>query len=609
MKNITRFLAIVVLLLATGCTKEFLDKKPLDKFTDDTYWTNEPNLRAYAQEIYLPLFEGYSTDFVNFGGFFTGDSWSNDFSRTSPTAFPRIVDEATNSAAWSFATVRKANVMLEKIPTMKISEDAKKHWIGIARFFRAMAYSALVKNFGDVPYYDKVPASTDLAYLYKGRDAQLEVVDKVMEDYRFAVDNIQASDGRQQINKYVAGAYMSRWMLYHATWFKYHGSTIGQKSQQVPNEKLKSYFDAAIYGAQEVMASENYSIGDTYNELFSSDNLEGNKEVIFYREYASGLVTNALMSYNAKEEQIAGLCKNALDDYLCADGLPISQSSLYQGTINPEIAGEFANRDPRLYQSFVDSLRLPGLNANNSPTGYVCKKYLNEAWLATGSDYVNNNRSPADCPLIRYAEVLLNYVEARYEVSKVGGDPFTQNDLDATINKIRGRKLVKWGETLGKTMPRLQLAGGSLAADGTVIADSRRDPSIDPILWEIRRERRIELMMEGHRGNDLRRWAKFEYLNTGTATTPTDINKGAWIVKSKYNPSLFEGATPKLRLWYPTADQSAGYLWPCSVEKLQRTFTAGDPTSERVYLHTVTVEQINLYKGKGYTLYQTQGWE
>jgi hypothetical protein len=613
MKKIVRILFIGILfMLSFGC-EDYLTKEPLDSFSDDNFWTKETNVRTYAQEFYLSFFAGYGTDFTVFGGFFTGDSYNDDIASSSPKQFPRTTDEAYTSSTWDFTLIRKANVMLERVAKMDLDNQTKAHWLGVGRFFRALRYSELVRRFGDVPWYGRVPRPDDEDYLYKERDPQVNVVDSMMNDMTFAVNNIRADDGTLQINKYVAAAYMSRCMLYHATWLKYHGATVSVPDVSVPQAKIKSFMEAAKWAAKTVIESGNYAIGNTYNELFSSATLAGNKEILFYREFEAGMITNALMSYNAIEEQAGGITKNCMDSYLCDDGLPIAQSIRYQGDNDPTVKGVFANRDPRLYQCFVDSLRLAGLHIGTSPTGYPCKKFLNEEWLAQGLEYTTNNRSIADCPLIRYAEVLLNYAEAAYELSLVGGEAFTQNDLDMSVNQLRHRNLTRYGTSITATMPDLKISGGNPAVmvSGvlTVINDPARDTDVSPMLWEIRRERRIELLMEGRRNEDLNRWRKFDKLNTGTDSKPNDINMGAWIVKSKYPANLFTGTKPKVKLYYPTGSQDAGYMWPAYAGNLQRSFTGGSLTSERVYLNSIPKAQITLYQSKEYELAQNPGWE
>lgn len=628
-KNILYISCALLIMLFSSCD-DFLDRDPQNKQTNDTYWLNEKSLRTYAQDFYSRYFVGYGTDYTVFGGYFSGDDFTDDFltlaggTRNFPSSATTDINAegsaSTNPWSVGYDMVYKANVMIEKIPAMNISDEAKNHWMGIARFFRAMAYSSMTKIYGGVPYIDKVlDPGKDATLLYKDRDSYLYVAQKILEDYQYALANVRTDDTKRQVNKYVVGAYMSRDMLYHATWLKYHGTTVGPTSQAVSNDDLKPLFQGVIDGAQVVMNSKKYSIGNDYNGIFSTDDLASNAEVIFYREYTTGVQCNALMSYNASENQtMGGVTENVIESYLCSDGLPISQSPLYNGAIDPSIKNSFQNRDPRLYQTVVDSLRIlnSGLNPMAaSPTGYATKKFLNEQWFAEDSPFTKNIYSPADAPTIRYAEVLLNYVEARYEISKVGGSAFAQTDLDNSINLLRGRQLTKWGEKpqVSRTMPKLYISGSSLSVNGTIINDPVRDLDVDPILWEIRRERRVELIMEGRRGEDLRRWAKYEYLNSddtmGSTKMPDMTFLGAFVKKSDYigiktgkdGVHLFNPADPS------NTDPAQGYIWYLNQSNI-RVFQKGDLNSERYYLRSIPASQITTYKDKGYTLTQNPGW-
>ena len=622
MKKNLIYIGLLSIFAFFGC-EDYLDKEPLDKLTNENFWVNETSLRSYTQDFYSSYFTGYAQDYRLFGGYFSGDSYNDDFLLSTATGTDRAVrfyfpgsntTAPNNNVVWKkqYEMIRKANVMLEHIPDMNIEESAKMHWTGIARFFRAIAHSTLVKEFGDIPFYDTAPGPEQLDLLYKNRDSRVNVADKILEDFDYAVDHVRADDGTLQLNKYVVGSFMSRWMLFHGTWFKYHGTTVGGTSTAVDNATIKRYLDAAIKGANTVMSSGKFNIGNTYNALFTSESLAGNPEIIFYREYATGVLTNALMAYNAKEDQeLGGVAKDLIDSYLCMDGLPISQSPLYKGKDDPSIENSFQNRDPRLYDSFVDSLRImnSGLHSATSPTGYASKKFLNEKWLADNEPYITGLLSPADAPIFRYAEVLLNYVEARYEVSQVGGEAFTQADLDASINKIRQRQLTKWGETIAAdALPQVTLSGNAISVNGTVINDPNRDTDVDPVLWEIRRERRIELVMEGRRSEDLNRWGKFEYLNTQKGGQPSDIVLGAWIKKADY-----PGIDKAVQLYNPNGDNTnEGYImfyfYPGD-QTAQRTFTKGDINSERNYLRAIPLTEINKYSDAGYTLSQNPGWE
>ncbi|WP_300699162.1 RagB/SusD family nutrient uptake outer membrane protein [Bacteroides sp.] len=629
-KNIL-YIACALTMASLCSCEDFLDKDPQDKQTNDTYWQTETSLRTYAQDFYSTYFKGYNIDYTVFGGFFSGDNYTDDYINLNNANtynggyiyFPTSATTDWNSktAIWKdhYANVYKANVMIEKIPGMSISEEAKNHWTGVARYFRAMAYSELVKAYGGVPFYDKVTDPADES-LYKNRDSYPYVAQKIQDDFQFALDNVRVDDTKRQVNRDVVGAYMSRELLYHATWLKYHGTTVGPTSEKVGDAEIKNLLQGAINGAQVVMNSGKYAIGNTYNALFTTDDLANNPEVIWYREYTTGLQCNALMSYNGPEDQTqGGVTENVIESYLCIDGLPIGQSPVYKGKQDPSIQKSFQNRDPRLYQTVADSLRIMSAlgtkyTEGTSPTGYPAKKFLNDEWWAAGLDYCTGILSPADAPCFRYAEVLLNYVEARFEIAQVGGAGFVQDDLDKSINQIRTRKLTKWGETEAQTMPKVQLEGGSLSANGVVINDPARDADVNPVLWEIRRERRIELIMEGRRGEDLRRWAKFEYLNSEDGNgNPNKIILGAYVNMADY-PTISAKDKDGNRVLFlfdpenPTnKDSDKGYIYYLR-EKELRIFKKGELDSERYYLRAIPAEQMTIYSNKDKEFTQNPGW-
>ena len=610
------FIAVALTATMVGC-EDFLTRDPQEKQTNDTYWQSESSLRTYAQGFYSTFFTGYGTDYSIFGGYMYGDNYVDDYlmynhSEGGYFYFPTSNITGWNSvtSTWStgYSIVYKANVMLEKIDDMEISDEAKNHWKGVARFFRAMAYSSITKIYGGCPYYENSIDPADLDILYKDRDSYFTVAQKIMEDYQYAIANIRESDGKLQVNKYVAAAYMSRDLLYHGTWFKYHNENVD----------YKSLLEGAVKGAEVVMNSGNYSIGNTFNALFSSDDLAGNSEIIFYREYDYGYQCNSLMVYGCKENERGGVTEDAIESFLCSDGLPICQSPLYTGGKYHEVTkGALQNRDPRMADCVVDSLRIRGVTGitykdGQSVSGYIFKKFLNEEWYATGSIYVSNTlQAPNDGPCIRYAEVLLNYVEARYEISKAGGSAFSQSDLDKSINQIRKRQITKWGASEAlPALPGVTLAGSNLAVNGTVINDTKRDSDIDPILWEIRRERRVELMCEGRRGEDLRRWAKYENLNSEDESGNPDMTfRGAYINLDEAPYTGITGGTNLYDPENPSADMTTnrkGYIMH-GYKKELRVFNAS--TDDKYYLRAIPHAQIVLYKDKGYTLTQNPGWE
>ncbi|MBS7566986.1 RagB/SusD family nutrient uptake outer membrane protein [Mucilaginibacter sp. Bleaf8] len=573
-----KYIVLGLVLLGFGCKKqdEFLTKYPLDQLTDDTYWTSENNVRTFAYGFYPNYFPGYASGFdLTWGGYFSGESLNDDFAPTTPTTFVRNVPASasgTSPSSWYFNNVRRANLFINRIQRVPMSAEAISHWTGIARFFRGMEYAAKVKSYGDLPWYGRVLNETDEAELYQTRQPRTAVMDSVLADFKYAAANVRAVDAgvsnanKLTVTKMVVLAFMSRVFLYEGTWQKYQANNTA---------KATEYLEAAKWAANEVMTNGGYQVTANYRQLFNSLDLGTNPEIIMYRKYQQGLLTHSLHNYVNKEPQ-TGASKNAVESYLCSDGLPISVSPLYQG--DKGINNVMANRDPRISETFAKELRLNGVVSNFSTSGYACIKFFNDALKDQTNG--NSNLNDTQAPVIRYGEVLMNYVEAVAELGTL-----TQADLDLTINKLRQRG----GYTV--KLPALQVMGNQPAVNGVAYDDPKRDPSVSPILWEIRRERRVELMMEGFRNDDLKRWKKYPYLDT---RANPDINLGAWINKADYAKTL------SVTIQNNTTE---GYIVPAPKAETQRIFD-----NPKVYLNPIPLDQIKLYQDHGVTLTQNPGW-
>ncbi|HLS96547.1 MAG TPA: RagB/SusD family nutrient uptake outer membrane protein [Sphingobacterium sp.] len=584
--KILKYIAIAGILSLSSCSKDFLGndfltKDPLDQLTDPAFWSSENNIRTYTYGFYNYYFRGYGSGFGR-GTLYDGQFINDDFIPISPNEI--VVDEfvinvPTSGGGWSptlpasqtptgttsyYSRIRKANHFIESVPKAELAEEVQNHWLGIGRFFRGLEYASFVNAFGDVPYVDHVLTEDD-PDLYRPRDPRTYVMDRVLEDFKFAAEHVRASDGpaQQAVNKYVVLAFMSRVFLFEGTWLKYHA---------IDEAKATEYLEAAKWAAEEVINSGAFSISNNYRGLFSSETLRGNPEVILYKEYAEGILSHSAMSYNNLEPQ-AGMSKNAIDSYLLSDGLPIGLSPLYEN--DRTVANALRDRDGRLQQIIAPQLRMMNVVSNFALSGYAVQKFLNESLrnqpVGTGSLNIT------DAPIIRYGEVLMNYVEAAAELGLL-----TQNDLDKTINVLRNRN--------GVGLPRLEVAGGRPAVNGTPYDDPARDPSVPSLLWEIRRERRAELIFEGHRLNDLRRWKKLEYADT--ERNPTN-NRGAYIVKSAYSEEQLNGIT--------IDGENEGYIIPSA--SIKRT------VEEKLYLDPIPLDQISLYERNGVELKQNPGWE
>lgn len=582
MKTTKLYLMLFLALGIIGCEKDFLDVPPTNQFEDPGYWTSEENVETFAYGFYPAYFVGYGSGYT-WGEYFSGEVLNDDFAPSAPAQFTRVAP--ASGGGWDFAWVRKANIFIDRLQLADMDEEANAHWTGIGRFFRALEYHDLVNRFGDVPWYGEEIAENDIENLYRPRDSRGFVMDKVLEDFRYAAENVreEVKNEGQMVDRNVVLAFMSRIFLFEGTWQKYNNGDT---------ERAAEYLEAAKWAANEVIKSGEFSLGD-YRSVFNSLDLSGDPEVILYREYQEGVLTHALNSYNNKEPQ-TGPSKDALDAYLAEDGLPVELSPLYEG--DHGVDELFANRDGRMSETFVPyELRVNQTDARYSTSGVAVHKFLNEE--IADDPIGSSNLNPTDAPIIRYGEVLINYAEAAAELATLGGPALTQEDLDKSINVLRARPEVE--------LPPLQLSGDMPAVNGQTYDDPDRDPSVPAIIWEIRRERRVELMMEGFRNDDLRRWGKYHYVDT---IENYPINMGAWIDKEvlqAQNPdadlSAIHLADAEGNRLPATATQ--GYIVPASSPEVQRTFE--DP---RVYLRPLPLDQIKLYADQGVDLEQNPGW-
>lgn len=485
MKSIKIYLplALIVISMGTAC-KKYIDVDNSDSLVDPTFWKNENNVRAYNWEFYN-LFMGFGNG-SSLNGDFYYPSITDDQVPAGLTQFTK--NASPNNSDWFFGYIRKANIMLERVDLVPMADEAKNHWKGVARFFRALQYFKLVQEFGDVPWYSHSLDISDSGQIYKLRDPHQMVMDSVLADINFAVDNLRVKDQDNTINKYVALALKSRLCLWEGTFRKYW------KDKNMPD--ADKWLQEAKDAASAVMTSGVYSLAASYQTAYNSDNLSTDKEMILFKRYEATYLTHSLIAYLYSSTVTSGPSKSAVESYLCKDGLPIGLSPLYQG--DATITDVFSNRDRRLAITidttyyYYDGHSKNGLTASS---GYRPIKFLPDSnTLKTIQTGIGTNLT--DAPLFWLAEVYLNYAEAAVELDKDGKYSLTQADLDNSINKLRDRAGVAHMILAGPQDPGF--------------TDPKKDPDADitSLMWEVRRERRIELLMDGFRFNDLLRWKK-----------------------------------------------------------------------------------------------------
>lgn len=469
--------AIFVLLLAGGlsCGKK-LDLTPESSLTDAAYWKTPDDLLDACTTLYssMPVMaNGYQDNYadISYG------AKSNSISDGS-----RLVPATATEWSGNYTLIRRCNTILEKVPQVSGDSTLIHKAAGEAYFYRALGYFELLKRFGDVPLILRTFDITDtLASATRTPRAQVLLsiysdLDKASQWLPAADKQVAAEYGR--ITSGAALAFKSRVALFEGTREKFFGYGNSAKDLTIAVGAAKQVMQSGLYDLFTYSARPDSS----YFYLFqlASDG-RANKENILVRLYGQNM-TNSISSTNISRdlEQVAmSPTRTLMDLYLYKDGLPLTKSAFRQPEDNT--LSEFQDRDPRAGMTvfnqhlwYINNLYVPDFNY--TVTGYKTAKWFN------ATDW-NNKATFTDFAVIRYAEVLLNYVEASFELNGSISDAA----LDSTINKIRSRA----GLSVKLTNSFVQQNGLSMRE-------------------EIRRERTVELAFEGMRYWDLLRWKTAE---------------------------------------------------------------------------------------------------
>jgi hypothetical protein len=588
------WLVFFATLISASCNDEFLERMPLDRISNETFWNTENDLKVYNNGLYhlastegnVPILMGHDQGFnsQSRGPWYLDGMSDNTAPREARADFFQRVRAGKYTTpnnpdlfgfkGWNF--LRAINVGLENYPKAKVTEETRNKYIGEARLMRGWFYADKVSKYGDVQWVDQEVQPDDDEILYGARDDREFVMEKALEDLTFATQNLPDDwgDGNApgRLNRWCALAVKARVCLFEGTWRKYHGGSN-------PEMWLQQAADAAL----EVMQDGPYSLyvtGDPttdYNAIHRMTDLSGVSEVMYWRRYQLGIFTNHVQSYHRSYN--GGATKDMVESYLSEDGLPITLSPKYQG--DEEYEDIFVDRDPRLRQSIlhpddVDFYKY-GNHSDPSVTSYPQVQGMTTPGqkIATGyhiikvfevnASYATYNTSTTPAIMLRFGEVLLNYAEAKAELGTI-----TQEDLDISINLLRDRV----------AMPHLDL-------------NPPADPlqayqNVSPLLVEIRRERRVELFMEGFRYDDLRRWKlgkKLEQKDYGVrwdAANRAAIDPaGQATIGSSVTKDIYGNDVEYLEIYKgtdyanPVFDEGKHYLWPIPINDISQNPNLG----------------------------------
>ena len=593
-KNIILYSFIALLSGTAGCS-DMLDQYPLDAISPETYYNNADELRSATNQFY-GMFPGAASGYT--------ESADVVCIFNLPAEVQGIRTVPTSGGGWNWEYLRAVNFYLSH--SVRCDDvDAREHFDGIARFFRAYFYFEKVKRFGEVPWFDRELSSTD-PELFRPRDSRDFIMDKILDDLTYAINNISDKKDLYNVTHWTALAPKSRICLFEGTFRKYHGIPGYEKFLNECATASKLFIDNAPYAIYQTGAQP-------YRDLFSSMNAI-EEEVILARDYDRS--QNVMHEANANTLSPTygrpGMNKKIVNSYLMTNGDRFTDQPGYE---TMQYYDEMQNRDPRLTQTVVgpgymrinsDAVSSPNFGA--STTGYQITKWVTDAsgdgYLGSSNDYI----------LFRAAEVYLNYAEAKAELGTL-----TQEDLKISIKKIRDR--------VG--MPNIDMDAANANPDPYLCAlESGYQNVTGPnkgVILEIRRERTIELLLEGFRYYDIIRWKEgkvfeqpykgmyFPGLTQGSGDNRYDVfdmNDGTVGDTEKVDICIYTGKKPSvknIRKFYKLGDEfvltdgDKGNIICHDIEKEPRQWR-----EDRDYLYPIPTQERLLSNG---TLSQNPNWD
>lgn len=534
----TRHLPLCLLLagaLVAGC--DSLEQNPVATSSNDAVFGSENGLALYTNSFY-----NWMPDANNLT---QSESMTDYAARRDVPQFirpgvynPRVNDLTASGqyevvalggdVNWRWTALRSINYFLANNTNENILERVRSNHSGIARFFRAWFYFEKVKRYGDVPWIDKPLDVADSVLLYGGRDSRTVVMDHVLEDLDYAIANISATNenSRTLITKDVALALKSRIALFEGTFRKYHPEFGLQGTAD-------RWLNESANAAKVLMDGKRYSlytgsgVADSYRQVFIRD-VPVAQEVLLTNTQSTALAVRHMANWiftSATTGVRFSFIRPFIHTYLNIDGTPFTSRAGYQTmTFQQETKG----RDARLSQT----IRTPGYRRIQSGTQipgppaftYTFTGYHPIKWsvddVAMDGGQLNTNA----VHLFRYAEVLLNYAEAKAELGQL-----TAADWALTVGALRSRAGITGGLT---TLPTV--------ADPYLSSVYFPDIS-DAVILEIRRERGIELAMEGLRFYDIVRWKHGELMEMEW--------RGIYVPQANTNIDLDENGTPDVNFF------------------------------------------------------------
>lgn len=572
MKTKMKYIYTLIVVLSLSVLQSCLDLDPLDQLGGSSMWTTKSDYEQFANNFY-----GWTRDFKSALDEVHSDKRSDLITGSSYNEFSKGVNTIPTSDGnytGNYDKIRRTNLLLQNAMSYSAPSEITQY-VGEAYFFRAYCYFDLLQMFGDAIIV-KEPLDVTDSQLWVKQNDRSEVVDFIIDDLGKSIENLPVFSGYGRISKEGAQAFLSRVALYEGTWQKFRGNM----------ERGKTLLDIAAKAAKAVIDSKQFTLFGTTGQsaelgvsaqkyMFILEDVKSNplgikktenKEYIFARCHDEILSPIGVNVTKGLLNNVWWVTRKFANMYLCDNGLPIE----YNGKTNERFQGyamkvsEFENRDNRMSHTLLkpgarfwsnglgnsrvswDDSDLAYASTFNPTTGtcYSNQKFATERFVA-------DTKEGYDFPIIRYAEILLNYAEAVYERD----DKISDSDLDISLNLVRCR--------INPNMPKLSnalVSGNGLSMQ-----------------TEIRRERTIELFIEGFRADDLKRWK----------TAEIEMPQDAVGIR-----------------WQGTEYQTVNFSYPKDSEGCI-IVEGGRKWAEKNYLYPLPSDQLRLNKN----LKQNPGWE
>ena len=605
MKKIYYILTAVLAASTLISCEGFLTKAPETALSPSSFFKTASDLELWTNKFYNDLLEEPSI----------AETYADDMMGTSLSAVQKGTRTAS-SKSWSTPSVGSDGYISSNgtfTPLMNINyflenssncpdEAVRERYNGVAYFFRAYFYFKMVRQYGDMPWYDYVIGSSDTESLNKPRDPRGYVMMKVLEDCDKAYERLPeawASGPLFHVSKNAALALKARAALFEGTFRKYHAGT-----PFVPNDQ-ETYGDVTVssewfltqaYKAAEMLiGKKSLYTGNTmgiagkatnasYREFFVLEDADPN-ETIMARAYKSdeSIAIRHGIQFDFKNGKRSAT-QRFVNHYLKNDGTPYTETEF----ATMQYAAQFKGRDPRLAQTIqgpgyiaIEESAPEQISWERTVTGYRVIKFISSA------AHEGATTSTSDFALFRYAEVLLNYAEAKAELGIL-----TDADVALAIDPLRARVgMPKMGSVPTTVDPLMEKYYPN--ATGTQKA----------AILEIRRERTVELCFEGFRQWDLLRWKEGKWMTPASTagfqglyfpalgeydldgdgkmdvclyqgTKPSTTAPDANIIEVAGNWSLTNGTSGNLTYYKAETykwDEGKDYLWPIPEDQRQIT--------------------------------------